>query len=121
GAIYNQTIATLYLNNSVITGNLATERGGAIRSRGTMVISNSTIAGNYALLSGGGVSSAEGNVTINNSILSGNGSPENPNLEGNYTGGFNLIDGDAQFINLVAATSSMATNDGDYRLDEHSP
>jgi autotransporter family porin len=119
-AIYNLSSGSLYLNNSVITGNLAIERGGAIRNRGTIVITNSTIAGNYASLSGGGVSIAEGDVTINNSILSGNGSPTNPNVDGSYTGSFNLIDDDAQFINLVSA-SSAATNDGDYRLDEHSP
>jgi predicted outer membrane repeat protein len=63
-AIYNQPNSTLTINNSVISGNHASEFGGAIRSRGTIVINNSTIAGNYARVHGGGVSSAEGNVTI---------------------------------------------------------
>jgi uncharacterized repeat protein (TIGR01451 family) len=121
GAIYNRTGATLYLNNSVLSGNFAYYQGGAIRSRGVLYINNSTIAGNYARLSGGGISISSGSAVINNSIVAGNTASSDLNLQGSYSGSHNLVDVDAEFINLVKATSSGATNEGDYHLRAHSP
>jgi len=85
GAIYNEPVfgsAMLTINNSTISGNLASEEGGGIYAIGTIgsvtvTINNSTISDNLAEFLGGGIRNLAGSLgvatlVINNSCLSGN-------------------------------------------------
>ncbi|HLB38251.1 MAG TPA: choice-of-anchor Q domain-containing protein [Gemmatimonadales bacterium] len=77
GGIQND--GTLFVNNSVITGNTATwnhgggnaGHGGGIVNTGTLLVSNSTISNNSDVVAGGGIHSA-GAITVTNCTFSGN-------------------------------------------------
>jgi hypothetical protein len=69
---------TLSIENSIISGN----SGGGVSSSGTLTIAASTILGNY----GSGVSTSYGNVTIQNSTISGNTTPGGGGGVYNYAG-----------------------------------
>ena len=75
GAIYNNFDSTATVSNSTISGNTA-RFGGGISSVGfgtTATVSNSTISGNMATSYGGGIANFAGSRTIvNNSTISGN-------------------------------------------------
>jgi hypothetical protein len=78
---------TTTINDSTISGNSTTGRGGGVRinSGGTGEINNSTISGNHADDDGGGVSVQRGTATINNSTISGNAAGDGGGLF-NYSG-----------------------------------
>ncbi|HUG16952.1 MAG TPA: right-handed parallel beta-helix repeat-containing protein, partial [Thermomicrobiales bacterium] len=68
GGVYNA--GTLTIENSTISGNIATVRGGGVLNGHTLTIENSTISGNSAD-DGGGVYNGH-MLTIENSTISGN-------------------------------------------------
>jgi len=78
--IYVSVDTVTYINNSIISDNQSSDRGGGIYINGgfsiltdaTMYINNSTISGNYAVLYGGGIRNYQGTLTLNNSTVSGN-------------------------------------------------
>jgi parallel beta-helix repeat protein len=70
GGIYS--LATLTINNCIITGNTANNnRGGGIYAAGTTTVNNSIITGNTAL-NGGGIAYGYNTITIRYSRLTGN-------------------------------------------------
>jgi len=75
GGIFN--VGTLTVTNSTLSANSALLYGGGINSNspGTVALTNSTLFGNSAGFQGGGISS-DGSVTISNSTLTGNSSPQ---------------------------------------------
>ncbi|RMF54433.1 MAG: hypothetical protein D6746_14330, partial [Bacteroidetes bacterium] len=70
GAIFNNFGGTVTISNSTLSGNSATDYGGAIYNAGMVTINNSTLSGNSAGF--GGAIYNFGTVTISNSTLSGN-------------------------------------------------
>ena len=82
GGIFNQTPATLELQDSTVSNNQATSTtdcagggGGIWNQNGTLTISGSTISGNLTNGDGGGVhhvNSTSNPLTITNSTISGN-------------------------------------------------
>jgi hypothetical protein len=119
GGVYNT--GTLTLTNSTVAGNTASgawtlippgphhqqqivptapARGGGIWNSGTLVVASCTIASNSAIQSvgpdigsnGGGIASAGGTVTVENTILAQNTSPNAPDGIGAFVSeGDNLI------------------------------
>lgn len=76
GAVFVSGNAALSVTDSIISGNLASVRGGGIyASYGVVTLSNSTISGNEAPIYGGGVY-AGGSVNAVNSTISGNSSDQ---------------------------------------------
>ena len=74
GGIHHVNTGTLILNNSIVSGNSATDySGGGIShgSGGTLILNDSVVSGNSAA-AGGGISSANATVLLTNSIVSGN-------------------------------------------------
>ncbi|MBC8170048.1 MAG: hypothetical protein H7X77_00180, partial [Anaerolineae bacterium] len=107
--------------NTVLSGNSATEEGGALtlKGGGTVTIINSTIVNNSAD-EGGAVLTSEANTLITNSILWGNSSEIQTSspitvtystVQGGYTGTGNLSS-DPLFVDTV---------NGDYHLQDTSP
>jgi hypothetical protein len=82
GGIFNDRRSTLTLNNSTISGNSASNRGGGIfNNAGTLAVNGSTISGNSASRQGGGICNyaesgllAVATLGVNNSTMSGNAS-----------------------------------------------
>lgn len=75
GGIFNETGATLTVNHSTLSGNVAGYSGGGISNWGTVIITESTLSNNSAPLQygyGGGIRNYGGPVTITDSTLSGN-------------------------------------------------
>ncbi len=72
GGIYNQSGATLTINNSTLSGNANTGGpGGGIRNDGTLTVTNSTLSNNVANGPGGGIRN-DGTLTVTNSTFSDN-------------------------------------------------
>ncbi len=98
------------VNNCTVTGNAASNSGGAIYATGTVTITQSTISGNSAATgSGGGIRAEDGTVTITQSTISDN--------TANGTGG----GGGGLFINGAAVTlqrSIISGNNADASGDE---
>jgi CSLREA domain-containing protein len=69
GGIYNG--GTLTLNNSTVSGNIASA-GGGIYNSGTLALNNVTIANNTADNGGGISNDASGTVEFRNTIIAGN-------------------------------------------------
>ncbi|MEM9135756.1 MAG: CHAT domain-containing protein, partial [Cyanobacteria bacterium P01_F01_bin.42] len=108
GGIFVQE-ATASIINSTISSNTTEEIGGGINIEedSTVTISHSTIVGNVAADNSGGIGAdelADGDdtqLTISNSILSGNSAPESPEIDVenggddssniNISGGFNIV------------------------------
>lgn len=104
GGIENNGAESLVINQSTFTANQCNQGGGGALdiSVGPVLLQQSTLVGNVALVSGGagGVGNYSSGVTINNSIVAGNTSPGQPNLEGNtmtFTG-----------VNLTNSTPLLA-------------
>ena len=80
GAIANAYNASATITNSTLSGNGGGLQGGAIYNQGTMTLSGCTVSGNTAVLSaynvppeGGGIYNGySGNLTILNSVVTGN-------------------------------------------------
>ena len=125
GGIYN--CGTLTVTNSTFSGNAATDDysdGGGIYNdyNGTLTVTNCTLAGNSAGYSGDGIYSSSGALTLNNSLLCFN---SGRNIEGSYTGSYNLIDFDPDFVRApsAGADGNWGTSDddpGDLRLSDRS-
>ena len=92
---------TLTLENSEISSNIATSRGGGIYSTGSLfdaTITNSTIAANEAS-SGGGLHMLNGSTfTANNSIIALNTATTDSNVYGTLTQNSCIVDSDPLFI-----------------------
>jgi hypothetical protein len=103
GGMYNAPFGTLTITNSTISGNsvgIDGQGGGMYNAPfGTLTITNSTISENFALgrqdgidACGGVFNSSGANININNTIVSYNIPPHNPDVIGDFTsGGYNLI------------------------------
>jgi len=85
-AIYFRMIATsadLTLQNTIVSGGYANERGAGVYASGNanLTISNSVVKNNTSagpgIYSGGGIASEYGNITLSNSTVSGNFANEN--------------------------------------------
>jgi CSLREA domain-containing protein len=105
GGIYNDNGA-LTVDNCIISGNSASDRGGGIHSRGVfneqpVTISNSTISGNSAVDKGGGIAITFGPVTITNSTISGNSA-------GVAGGGVENLHGTVTIANSTISGSNLA-------------
>jgi hypothetical protein len=69
--IYN--VATLTVNNCIISGNHADLYGGGIFNNGSLTVQNSTLAGNRTDESpGGGIANLAGTLTVSSCTFSGN-------------------------------------------------
>jgi Zn-dependent metalloprotease len=103
GGIYNNHNSTLTLDNTTVSGNMAST-GAGISSYRTVAINNSTISGNWAVEGIAGVGYAGGiyfnaqyggTFTIKNSIVAGNGAaasgPDCKALGSISSAGYNLI------------------------------
>jgi hypothetical protein len=76
GGIFNNSGATLTVNNSTFSGNSARGDGGGICNfSGTVTVSNSTFSNNGAGAegAGGGINNYDGPLMVSNSTFSGNG------------------------------------------------
>lgn len=79
GGIWLHGTSYLAVNDSTISENTAAYWGGGFAMNGasrTAVFSNSTISGNLAIEGGGGLANHRGNLTIRNSTITKNDSPE---------------------------------------------
>lgn len=140
GGISSSFAGPLTLENSTFTGNSARVYGGSLFISGaTTTILYSTLTGNTALVGGGGIwrktsnSIPVGNISINNSIISGNTAPATPDVAttGTFTGSNNFTSGNPRLaplgdyggptetmppmpgspvINLAATTNTLATD-----------
>lgn len=86
GGIYNRNAATI-VSGSIITGNIANDRGGGIfnnRPVAVMTVTNTIIDNNFARISGGGVhNNLEATLTVLNSSIANNSVNTNENsIEG---------------------------------------
>jgi hypothetical protein len=90
GGIYGYT-GVGDIISSTISGNSAGSDGGGIWAVGSPVLANSTLSGNTATGDGGGVyTPAE--LYIYNSIVSDNGAANGPDVAGDVTAGFSLLE-----------------------------
>ena len=106
GGILNS--GTLTLIDSVVSGNNASAAGGGISNAGTVTVNNTTVSGNTAP-SGAGIRSGitlsgTVNLTLNNSIVSGN------NGNGLGAGIFNGSGSGSSAANLTINNSTIAGN-----------
>jgi CSLREA domain-containing protein len=89
GGIYNG--GTLTLNNSTVSGNVASAGGGGIYNSGTLALNNVTIANNTAN-NGGGILNDVGTVEFRNTIIAGNTAVSAPNCSDTLSSlGYNLV------------------------------
>lgn len=123
GGIYNHGVLTL--DNSTVSGNYSNSRGGGVfnNSAGSVTLNNSTVTRNSVATSGGGVDSF-GVTTLINSIVAGNISLGNANLDelgntnamtasnslfGSSTSGFNPASSPAD-NNIVVNLNNISLN-----------
>lgn len=117
GAIFSSNGSTLNIVNSLISGNKA-GTGAAIRNRGNATLTNVTIAGNFAAINGGGIAnSGTYGLTLNNTLIFGNESVANANVDGSYNNNSSLVGIDPSFVNALDASDSAPTTEGDYSLN----
>ena len=105
GGIENNGSESLVINQSTFTANQCNQGGGGALdiSVGPVTVQHCTMVGNVTVSLGGagGIGNYSSGVTINNTIVAGNSSPGQPNLEGNpmtFTG-----------VNLTNGTPLLAT------------
>ncbi|MEM7797591.1 MAG: LamG-like jellyroll fold domain-containing protein [Chloroflexota bacterium] len=89
----------LTVENSTFSGNTAATDGGGLYLSGTAVIDYATFTGNTAPDAGGIL--AGGPLTLNRSLITGNGSEIDIRSGGTFTGGLNLI-GDSSLTTAQA-------------------
>ncbi len=108
GGISNNQ-GTLTITNCAIVGNNAFQSGAAINSYfGSVTINNSTVSGNLATNSvvfGGGILN-EGSMTINNSTITRN------TVQGEYAAGGDIYNDGTLTINNSTITGGIAANGG---------
>ena len=93
---------TLTLNNSTVTGNVATQDGGGILNFFDLILNNSTVVGNHAF-AGGGISEDGISVLfVHNSIVAGN-TATSPTTE-QIAGGIDSSSG----INITSGNPMLA-------------
>jgi predicted outer membrane repeat protein len=97
GAIVNGYNNILTINNVTITGNNATQYGGAIANDGIVTITNSTLSGNNVAINSGGAIYNTGTLTITNSTITANNA---------------IYDGGAIYNNLGTVNISNSTLNG---------
>jgi hypothetical protein len=146
GAIHMNSLGTLCIFNSIISGNSGANNGTGLKHNstgGSINILNTTITGNIALFGGGGINnSGGGSLIINNSIVAKNDGGQGPDdiRDDNnaITFGTNLI-GDVDGTNLASDGDLLGTTTnpidplfvecvpvipgtgGDFNLTEDSP
>lgn len=132
GLINEGGITTLV--NTLFTGNLAAEAGGALVSAGELFLYNTTIAQNEATSTGaGGLYNLMGNITMTNSIVWGNIGSQAPNIANAngaiIAGNYSLYD-DTDVFNAGTFTCNDCltidpeftdTTAGDFTLSSNSP
>ncbi len=105
GGIFNYTgpnpTSTLTVTNSTLSGNTATEDGGAICNDGAMTLTNSTLSGNTASNDGGGIRNNASSATLNNTLVAGNVASTESDISGKFVGIYNLIGNGAGQTSLV--------------------
>jgi len=125
------TSATVNLDNSIVTGNLANSSGGGIRSGGPLTITNSTISGNSSEEDQGGGIFGGSPLVITNSTISGNtatldqgggiftdgpltvtGSTISGNTTGDQGGGIFIENGAMTIINSTISGNTSADTGG---------
>jgi hypothetical protein len=129
GAFAN--FGTLTVDNSIISGNSASEGGGIVNSNsGTLTVNNSTISSNASGFAGGGIRNSGGIVTVTNSTISlntslfsagisatgGTATVANSTLfENNATalgGGIGIFNGGTVFVFNSTLSGNAAGSDG---------
>lgn len=101
GAIYTDFYGTLTARNSTFLNNTAIYYGGAIFSGSAIVLESVTLTRNSSTRIGGGIyNDFFGTLTMNNTIVAKNVSPESPELFGNFTGAGNFMGGDPKLSEL---------------------
>ncbi|MEM8861519.1 MAG: choice-of-anchor Q domain-containing protein, partial [Chloroflexota bacterium] len=109
GGLFNAFGSEIIVHNSVISGNVASSKGGGVysnRDGATILISNSTIANNHAGILGGGVQNGA-TLVMTNTTVSGNTSDEDG-------GGISNDSEESQFTGshlTIAGNSADANND----------
>ena len=90
GAIRVASGVTLDIVNSTFSGNSSSTFGGAIYSRGALNVNQTTFTLNAGI--GGGIFLQSGTLSLNNSIVAGNGGGTGPDINGTINSGdYNLI------------------------------
>jgi len=132
GFINEGGITTLV--NTLFTGNLAAESGGALANTGELLLVNNTITQNEATSIGaGGLYNLTGNIAMTNSIVWGNIGPQAPDIANAngavITGNYSLYD-DSDVFNegtftcndcLTVDPNFTDTSGGDFTLSGNSP
>jgi predicted outer membrane repeat protein len=73
GAIFNDAPGTLDVHGSTLSGNSASDSGGALYNAGTATVQQCTLSGNSAASNGGGIfNAASGTLTIDDSVVLNN-------------------------------------------------
>ena len=104
GGLYNVGSSTLTLNNSIVSGNTASNEGGGIYSDATLTLNNSTVSGNTGY-DGGGIFN-DGTLTLNNSTVSGNTASDN------YGGGGILNNGTLTLYSSTVGSNTAVDGGG---------
>lgn len=121
GAIYS--VGTVTINNSIITGNKATETGGGLTNRfGKLTVNNSTVSNNSSFEGGGVFNGNNGTTTITDSTVSGNsarfgGGIRNPQLgstvmmtNSTISGNSAIFGGGIHTFGILPITNSTVSN-----------
>lgn len=121
GGLLVDSNATLYVNNSVIVGNVAGYGGGILNNYGTLAVNNSSVFGNSAGASGGlggGIYNFQGTLTVRNCTIMGNSATNGPGTGGGlYTTANGAVtntiicsNNAPNFPNLLASGSFTSAN-----------
>lgn len=99
------SFGTATIEDSVVTGNTATQGGAGLANGGTMTVRNSVVSGNTADVQGGAYAGL-GTLTIENSTLSGNNAPAAAAIENQGT---------ATIVNSTVSGNTATTTGGGIR------
>lgn len=113
GGVANN-LGTLTLNGTHISLNEAGNGGGAHNVAGTMTFNQSALTDNTATQSGGGVSNSTGGgiLVITNSTISGNSAQINGGGVANVTGSTSVTIRNSTIANNTANSDALSTGDG---------
>jgi len=94
GGLYNYAGGALTLTNCTVSGNTAsTNSGGGLRNASTATLTNCTVSANSAPESVGGGLRNAGTMTLTNTVVAGNSAVSSPDVNGAFSGTYNLIGG----------------------------